>query len=426
MTSDSNEGNVRNGKIALEIIMSAMENHREDLIVIFAGYEDEIEKMVNGNPGIRSRINHTFVFESFTPLELVEIAKMMLSHKFNIQKVENELKKVIEQRINSGKMSGNARDVRNLVQEIIDNHKVSIMEDRVDPKVISAEDVLLVNKKVDYRNKEGMDEVNKQARSELDNLIGLKTIKEEMTIWANYIQIERQRVKLGASVSYPTMHMIYTGNPGTGKTTVARIIGKLLKSNGVLSKGHFTEVTRSDLVGQWQGETAIKTKEVIRKSLGGVLFIDEAYSFYQSERDHFGKEAIDTLISEMEDHRDELIVILAGYEEDMDHLINANPGFDSRISNVFHFPDYNAEELFSLFNLNLTSLKFIIGKEALNYANSAIEYYYGQGKINGNGRWVRNMVDRVKKIQANRLVKEGSVDYFSITKKDIELTFDKV
>ena len=190
-----------------------------------------------------------------------------------------------------------------------------------------------------------------EIRKELNDLVGLAPVKEYVFGLADNIQVQQRRAAAGLKTASLSMHMIFTGNPGTGKTTIARLVAKYLKAIGALKGGQLVEVSRGDLVGRYTGHTAPLTNSVIQSALGGVLFIDEAYSLYRGEQDSFGLEAIDTLVKGMEDHRDELVVILAGYTREMETFLTANSGLASRFPNKIEFPDYTADELLDITNV---------------------------------------------------------------------------
>jgi probable Rubsico expression protein CbbX len=239
---------------------------------------------------------------------------------------------------------------------------------------------------------------------ELDGeLIGLKPVKQRIRETAALLLVERARKKLGLSTETPTLHMSFTGNPGTGKTTVALRMASLLHRLGYVRKGHLVSVTRDDLVGQYIGHTAPKTKEVLKKAMGGVLFIDEAYYLYRpdNERD-YGQEAIEILLQVMENQRDDLVVILAGYGERMDRFYQSNPGFRSRIAHHIDFPDYQPQELMSITRLMLQKSEYCFSESA----NSAFVDYIDKRMRQphfANARSIRNALDRIQLRQANRL-----------------------
>ena len=225
-------------------------------------------------------------------------------------------------------------------------------------------------------------------------------------------------------VSPITYHCVFTGNPGTGKTTVARILAKIYKNIGVIPKGHLVETDRSGLVGEYVGQTAVKTNKVIDHALGGVLFIDEAYSLLGDEKD-YGREAIATLLKRMEDERGQLVVILAGYTKEMQDFINSNPGLQSRFSRYIEFPDYNADELFQIFCKQLKQFEYTLTDEAeealKGYFADAVTY---KGPNFGNARFVRNVFEHTLQKQANRLAKEpflSTQKLAEITKEDLAM-----
>jgi SpoVK/Ycf46/Vps4 family AAA+-type ATPase len=244
---------------------------------------------------------------------------------------------------------------------------------------------------------------------ELNELTGLDPVKREVTGLLNLVRVQQKRIKAGLPATPTSLHMVFTGNPGTGKTTVARLIGNIYRCLGVLPKGHVVEVDRSRLVARYIGQTAIKTQQVIADALGGILFIDEAYTLARGGENDFGKEAIDTLLKEMEDKRDRLVVIVAGYTGLMREFLNSNPGLQSRFSKTIDFPDYSAEELVAIFEGLLRKNQFLADPEALEAARDAIESLVTARDRNfGNGREVRNFMDRVKQQQANRLAVAGT------------------
>ncbi len=241
--------------------------------------------------------------------------------------------------------------------------------------------------------------------AELDrDLIGLAPVKTRIREIASLLLIERIRKKLGLSGALPTLHMCFTGNPGTGKTTVALRMAGILHRLGLLRRGHLVSVTRDDLVGQYIGHTAPKTKEILKKAMGGVLFIDEAYYLYRPENERdYGQEAIEILLQVMESQRDDLVVILAGYGDRMDRFFDSNPGFRSRIAHHIDFPDYSDAELLALAELMLGEQNYRFKPEA----RQAFVHYIERRKVQplfANARSIRNALDRIRLRQANRLV----------------------
>jgi probable Rubsico expression protein CbbX len=252
-----------------------------------------------------------------------------------------------------------------------------------------------------------------QVLIDLDkSLIGLEPVKTRIRETAALLLVEKAREKLGLAHETPTLHMSFSGNPGTGKTTVALRMAELLHKLGYVRKGHLVTVTRDDLVGQYIGHTAPKTKEVLKKAMGGVLFIDEAYYLYRPENERdYGQEAIEILLQVMENNRDDLVVILAGYKNRMNTFFESNPGFRSRIAHHIEFPDYSTPELLDIGSAMLDQLNYCLTKSAKNAFTEYINLRKEQPHF-ANARSIRNALDRVRLRQANRLFKEnqGPVD----------------
>ncbi len=240
---------------------------------------------------------------------------------------------------------------------------------------------------------------------ELDNLVGLKGVKHMIHEIRAYIEVQQRRQHLGLASSPQALHMIFSGAPGTGKTTVARVIGRLFQTLEVLPKGQMLEVERADLVGEYIGHTAQKTRDVIKKALGGVLFVDEAYSLARGGDKDFGKEAIDTLVKAMEDQRDQFLLILAGYPDEMAEFLSTNPGLRSRFPIHLHFPGYAPSELMAIARTMLAERQYQLTLDADRQLTDFLMRHHGQWHINaGNARLVRNMIERAIRRQATRLV----------------------
>jgi stage V sporulation protein K len=239
--------------------------------------------------------------------------------------------------------------------------------------------------------------------SELDALIGLTKVKELVRELQAYVEIQRRRTREKLLAEPLVLHMIFRGNPGTGKTTVARLIGRLFKEMDVLQKGHIIECERADLVGEYIGHTAQKTREQVKKALGGVLFIDEAYSLARGGEKDFGKEAIDTLVKSMEDHKNEFILILAGYRNEMDWFLQTNPGLRSRFPIYIDFPDYSLDELLAIAETMLRERQYELSFETREAFRFMLQGILNTHPYAGNARLVRNMAEKAIRKQAVRL-----------------------
>ncbi|MDI6871630.1 MAG: AAA family ATPase [Bacillota bacterium] len=256
---------------------------------------------------------------------------------------------------------------------------------------------------------------------ELDALVGLTEVKELVHEITAYAEIRRHRLREGLAAEPMSLHMLFFGNPGTGKTTVARLLGKILCEMGLLQRGHLVEVERADLVGEYVGHTAQKTRQQVRKALGGLLFVDEAYSLARGGEKDFGKEAIDTLVKAMEDHKDQFILILAGYPAEMERFIDANPGLASRLPIHLRFPDYSTRDLMAIAEQMIARRQYTLASGARDALYGILLRLQNQGgePARGNARTVRNLVERAMRLQARRLFRSGN----NLTRSDlVELT----
>ena len=259
----------------------------------------------------------------------------------------------------------------------------------------------------------------------LNNLIGLKNVKQEIGQMSDFIKVQQERQAKGLPRTPLSYHCVFTGNPGTGKTTVARCLAEIYHSLGILSKGHLVETDRSGLVAEYVGQTAVKTNNIIDSALDGVLFIDEAYTLVNGSSNDFGHEAIATLLKRMEDDRERLVVVLAGYTEEMKHFINSNPGLQSRFNRYIEFPDYNERELYQIFQKQLTDYRYVLDKSA----EVSLKQHFNRVVANkdekfGNARYVRNLFEKTLERQASRLASASSlskVDYSEIKQEDLAI-----
>ncbi|MGE5553153.1 MAG: AAA family ATPase [Betaproteobacteria bacterium] len=245
--------------------------------------------------------------------------------------------------------------------------------------------------------------------AELDAMVGLAEVKELVREVTAYAEIRRHRLLEGLAAEPMSLHMLFFGNPGTGKTTVARLLGRLLCEMGMLQKGHLVEVERADLVGEYVGHTAQKTRQQVRRALGGLLFVDEAYSLARGGEKDFGKEAIDTLVKAMEDHKEEFILVLAGYPAEMERFVDANPGLASRLPIHLHFPDYSTRDLLAIAEQMIEQRQYALASGARDALYGILLRLQNQGgePARGNARTVRNLVERAIRLQARRLFRSG-------------------
>lgn len=402
---------------AVDTLVKYMEDMRDDLVVILAGYTKEISEFLNVNSGLKSRFNYYVEFPDYTPEEMVEIADTIAKHKgYNIS---SQCYPLLKRYYNNLQLSnpkdfGNGRLARNTVEKAIVNHSTNLIRqnDKEDLRELLPEDFDLQT--------EDLSVVLAEADQKLENVIGLEEVKSFVRHLKKHVEFE----KLSGSNTKLSYNMIFTGNPGTGKTTIARIIAQYMKGLGVLSNGQFVEASRSELVSGYAGQTAIKTSSIIENAIGGVLFIDEAYSLVQGANDSFGMEAVNTLVKRMEDLSGSLIVILAGYSKEMSSFLNSNPGLRSRFAYNVEFPDYSADELVQISHIIAKSQSYSISSDALVELQSIYEKKNSANRTDsGNGRLARNVVEGAIFKHSQRIIIRGSEamddpDRFILTKQD--------
>ena len=258
---------------------------------------------------------------------------------------------------------------------------------------------------------------------ELDELIGLGSVKQEVRSLANFVKLQKQREAQGLKTAKVSYHLVFYGSPGTGKPTVARIVGRIYKDLGVLKKGHTVETDRAGLCGEYVGKTGPKTDTVISKALDGVLFIDEAYSLVPEggAGNDYGQEAISTILKRMEDYRDRLVVIVAGYKDEMQRFIDSNPGLQSRFNRYIDFPDYSGTELVDIFKMYMKKNQYTLAPDAEEYLKEQFEYVVAHKDRNfGNARFARNVFEKSIQQQANRLAGQSNLDKSRLTELTVE------
>ena len=374
------------GSEAIATLIKAMEDHKDELIVIFAGYKDEMRTFLKLNPGIESRIGYTFDFEDYSVDELLEmyVRKMNKDMKFEVlDEVQDKLRNICEY-FSKKPNFGNGRFVGRLVQETLVKHSNRVKEAGAELLVISEADIPDI---ADLNN------TSKAISStdELSKIIGMDGVKEKLHEFEDMINFSIQAREIGITIPNLNFHMLFTGNPGTGKTTIARIITQKLFDIGVIMENKLVEVERKDLVAEYIGQTAPKTTEAIEKAMGGVLFIDEAYTLTPTSERDFGSEAIATLIKAMEDHKDDLIVIFAGYKEEMSEFVDSNPGIASRIGFTFHFDDYTADQLVEIYLRKMQGCGFTVADSAIPELRNIMAAFCDKPNF-GNGRFVDKVI----------------------------------
>lgn len=415
--SDSNDY----GSEAIDTLIKAMEDNRDKFTVILAGYTNEMNKLIKLNPGLKSRINLIIEFNDYSDKELLEIAKSMAEKDY--YKLSKKGEQAFIEKINKEKVDenfANARVVRNIIENAIREKAFRIGDKKVSKKQLTILEPKDFGVNLSFNRKEKMNSLKK----ELYNLIGLDEVKRLIEGVVDTLELQYKKRNMGLKTENISLNMIFSGNPGTGKTSVARVLSKILKEIGVLKKGHMIEVTRTDLVGQYVGQTAPKTLEKIKEAYGGILFIDEAYSLNGGGENDFGREALATIIKEMEDNRDKLVIIMAGYTKEMQELMELNPGFKSRIKFLIEFPDYNDDELMAIFMLLCKKEGYMIEKSAQEKLKEIFKKeYLIRDKHFGNGRLARKYYEKIKMNQASRIIKEeidDKIQIMNIKKEDLE------
>jgi SpoVK/Ycf46/Vps4 family AAA+-type ATPase len=395
------------GQEAIDALLKRMEDARGKFIVIIAGYPDQISTFLQSNPGLESRFvsRYRFHLDDYTPEELSAIFRK-LAESENYELDDDATLSVLQYFMaicaNKDKNFGNGREARNLF-EICRNlqaKRVSILRKQAgfDEKELSR---IHSNDIPQTSGKEAKDIA--AVLRELNNMTGLMGVKKEINSLISFLQIENMRRDQGGAETKLNLHFVFRGNPGTGKTTVARVVADVFKALGLISRGHLVEVKSDDLIGQYVGATAPKTNKLIDSAMGGVLFIDEAYTL-SAGSNSFGKEAIDTLLVRMENDRGKFIVIAAGYSNDMVGFLQANPGLTSRFTKFIDFEDYNSSEMLAIYH-SLMTAKGLTSEPATDARlQQLFEDLYATRDGNfANGRTVRNLFEQTLQRQASRL-----------------------
>ena len=394
------------GAQALETLMKRMEDDRDKFVVIAAGYRMEMDNLFRINPGVRSRFNYFLNLEDYTPDELYQIMQMFAKGKQYVFSPEAEKlarKKIKEMYDTREKDFANGRTMRQLFDEICKRQAGRLQKG--DITAMSNEQLVTIEAQdIPYEEPKAVD--CSECLKKFDGMVGLESVKKEVTSLAAFLTLQ---IKRGETNTFQGKHYVFTGNPGTGKTTVARIMADVFKTLGVLSRGQLVEADRSKLVAGFSGQTAIKTNQLIDSAIGGVLFIDEAYTLKSNDQDAFGNEAIDTLLKRLEDDRGKFICIVAGYTDQMHDFIDANPGLKSRFTQTIHFEDYNPDELTQIFVNMATGKNFVLDEEMRAAVHRQFEQLYLRRDKNfGNAREARRIFDQTVERQSERLVRQMS------------------
>lgn len=397
---------------AVTVLLQEMENQRDHVIVILAGYNERMQAFMDINEGLKSRIPYWVEFPDYSADELTDIFKLMVQER-GFRVTDDAVKEAhyIFEKVRNTDNFGNGRYVRNLIDRAVQNQSVRLLSARACVSNIRKGELFLIKKEDVGTPDEGLKEERSvgTARKELNELIGLSSVKTVINkAIANY-KLNKLCLERGIPRNNVSLHMVFTGNPGTAKTTVARLFAEIMRDEKVLSTGTFVEVGRADLVGDHVGATAKIVQKKFMEAQGGVLFVDEAYSLCDSYEHGFGDEAINTLVQEMENHRDDVIVIFAGYPDPMKEFLDRNPGMLSRIAFQVEFEDYTTEELCEITKLMLWQKKMTITDAAMNklrenFTSVQVDSDYG------NGRYVRKMLEEAEMNLAERIVELREAD----------------
>ncbi|WP_106399240.1 AAA family ATPase [Actinocorallia populi] len=391
---------------ALDVLMAALQAHEDELVVVLSGPDAAVNGMLKGDPDLARAFSKVVRFPDLTEDQLVEVFRGKAAESGFVLG-EGVLERV-RALLRGGPRDTNARLMTGLLDRAIALQSRRVLEDGVVDDT-EALDLILPVDLPSSLLATGRVELPGDPLAEVDALIGLDHVKHEVHLLVAEARAERLRREAGIPIGSPTRHMVFTGNPGTAKTTIARLIAAVYAQLGLLSSGHLVEVSRADLVGEYIGHTAPRVRAAVERALGGVLFIDEAYSLTpdDSARD-YGHEAIAELLKLMEEHRSDLVVIVAGYEGEMLRFLDFNPGLASRFPTVLGFPDYADDDLVEIFGFMAGQAGFTLGEGVTDDVRALLQAA-PRGSSFGNARLVRNILDRARSLQARRITAEGAV-----------------
>jgi SpoVK/Ycf46/Vps4 family AAA+-type ATPase len=409
------------GKEVVEMLIKEMSDGAGDIAIMVAGYPKEMDTFIESNPGLKSRFSTYYHFDDYLPDELFEIA-IKAAEKKGVT-LTDDAKKLLEEEFievyrTRDKSFGNARMAIGIIEESKMDMGLRIMQlgdlSTLSNEAMSQIEMVDVEKAFGGRTRKrpnlGINEkLLREALNELNGLVGMSNIKAEINELVKLVRFYRETGK--EVLNRFSLHGIFTGNPGTGKTTVARIIAKIYKGLGLLEKGHLVETDRAGLVAGYVGQTALKTQSRIDEAIGGVLFIDEAYSLGEGSENDFGKEAVEVVLKKMEDLRGQFAVVVAGYPDNMHKFIETNPGLKSRFDRTYDFKDYSAEELYSISQNLLSKEKLTLTPEAEAHLKAYFNFIYdARDKFFGNARTVRQVIGEAVKNQHLRMASLASAD----------------
>ncbi|MFJ7528206.1 right-handed parallel beta-helix repeat-containing protein [Streptomyces griseus] len=403
LTSDSGNGGADFGREAVDTLLKLMEDHRDDVVVVAAGYSREMDSFLGSNPGLASRFSRTVEFENYSVSDLVAIMESMCAqHQYELGEGTAQALAAHFGAMDRDAGFGNGRAARGVFEEMVDRQAVRLSAQAQvgerDLRLLLPDDVSAT-----AASAAGTAAPADDPLTRLGDMIGLAGVKREVADLVNLITTARHRAAAGLPVPTLSNHLVFTGPPGTGKTTVARLYGEVLTQLGVLARGQLVEAARADLVGRYIGHTAQLTREVFEKARGGVLFIDEAYTLTpRGGGADFGQEAVDTLLKLMEDHRDEVVVIVAGYTDEMERFLASNPGLSSRFPRRISFADYSSEELVTIVRAQAAAMGYECGPGTGPLLKEHFDAV-PRDRSFGNARLARQVVESMVTRQAGRL-----------------------